>query len=213
MKKTTTDEKKAAILNVLKYMCRIFWGPDNEFCQEIMNGEFSKALIDLSENFDVDLSSAVSTVNDIADEHKDAESLCKHLTNCYVTLFINDLGGIPAPLYQSCYSPSSRQLMGHSAVEMKNRLEAHGLFISLPGNEPQDHLSIMLEYLYYLLNNGWMESQDEFINEAVLFARDNMQGWVKEFHARLSADGRSKFYVQSAMILCTVVSLIKKSGV
>ncbi len=190
-------------------MCRIFWGPDNEFCQDVFSGRFLKAVKDVSENFDVDLSSAVSTVSDIAYKHKNEESLCEHLTDSYVALFINDIAGIPAPLYQSCYSSSGRQLMGNSAIEMKNRLESHGLFVSLRGNEPQDHVSIEIEYLYYLLNTGWMETQDEFINEAVLFAGDNMHDWIKELQFRLSEDGRSEFYVQSAMILSTVVSLIK----
>ena len=211
MQPIRTDLKRTRCLAVLKTLCRIFWGPDLELCQDIMNGKFVKLLQDSSDSFNIDLSGAVRASVRLAGEYEDAEALCADLSEGYIALFISDIQGTPAPLYQSCYLASDSRLMGPPAADMRNRIERHGLSISLPGNEPADHLCIELEYLYYLLNKGWSESSGNDVQEAVRFAGDAMAGWVSLFYERIAADGRFPFYAIAAQLLCSIVRNLSES--
>jgi putative dimethyl sulfoxide reductase chaperone len=211
MQSILTDTKKTVCLDVLKILCRIFWGPDIELCQEVMNGKFVKLLQDASDSFRVDLSTAVKAAARLAGEYGNVETLCAVLSDGYVALFVNDIKGTPVPLYHSCYLASDHRLMGPPAMDMRSRLERHGLFISLPGNEPADHLSIELEYLYYLLNKGWSESSSNPIQEAVQFAGDSMAGWVCRFSDLIIVDGRFPFYAIAARLLCAIVQNLSES--
>ena len=177
-----------------------------------MNGKFVKLLQDASDSFKADLSTAVKAAARLASEYEDAEALCAALSDGYITLFVNDIKGTPAPLYHSCYLASDSRLMGPPAMDMRNRLEFHGLSISLSGNEPADHLSIELEYLYYLLNKGWSESSGNYVQEAVQFAGDSIYGWVHQFHERITADGRFPFYTIAALLLCPIVRILSESS-
>lgn len=212
MQTIIADPKRACSLNVLKTLCRIFWGPDLELCQNIMNGKFVKLLQNASDSFRADLSSAVTAADRLADQYKDAETLFVALSDGYIALFVNDIKGTPAPLYHSCYLDSENRLMGVSATDMRNRIERHGLSISLPGNEPADHLSIELEYLYYLLNKGWSESSAIYVLEAVQFAGGSMAAWVGRFFERISADGRFPFYTIAAQLLCAIVQNLSEAA-
>jgi putative dimethyl sulfoxide reductase chaperone len=210
MQPIITDPKRSLYLNVLKTLCRIFWGPDLQLCQDIMTGNFVKLLQDASDSLEADLSSIVKEAGWFAGVYEDAETLCATLNDGYIALFINDINAIPAPLYHSCYLASDSRLMGPPAMDMRNRIERHGLSISLPGNEPTDHLCIELEYLYYLLNKGWSESCSNHILEAIQFAGESMVGWVCRFRDRITADGRFPFYAISAQLLSAIVRNISE---
>jgi TorA-specific chaperone len=205
MQPIATELKRTRCLAVLKTLCRIFWEPDLELCQEIINGKFVRLLQDASDTFGADLSTAVASAVGLAGQYKDAEALCADLSEGYIALFISDIKGIPAPLYHSCYLASDSRLMGPPAIDMRNRIERHGLSVSLQGNEPADHLCIELEYLYYLLNKGWSESSGNHVQEAVQFAGDVMAGWVSLFYERIALDGRFLFYEVAAQLLCSIV--------
>ena len=211
MQPIRTDPRRARCLDALKILCRIFWGPDMAFCQDVVNGKFVELLQDISDSFMVDLTSAIEATVRLVSETKDAEALCAALSDGYVTLFVNDIQGTPAPLYHSCYQESGSRLMGPPAMDMKNRLEIHGLSISLSGNEPVDHLCIELEYLYYILNKGWTESSDTLIREAVQFAGDSMDGWVRRFYEKITGDGRFPFYIIAGQLLCMIVRILAES--
>jgi TorA-specific chaperone len=203
----------ALYLHLLKTLCRVFWGPDLSLCQEILSGEFVKLIQDSAVYFRIDLSVVVQTVNCLADEYKDPEALRTDLSDGYIALFINDISGIPAPLYQSCYQKSNSRLMGPPAFDMKNRLKNHGLSISLPGNEPADHLCIELEYIFYLLNRGLSESNSESIREAVQFCGESMADWVHQFCERVIGDGRFVFYAVAAELLSVTVRSLAENTI
>jgi putative dimethyl sulfoxide reductase chaperone len=211
MQSIHTDTKKTICLDILKTLCRIFWGPDLALCQDIVSGKFVTLLQEASNSFRADLSTAVREAARLAGEYEDAEALCAALSDGYVALFVNDINGIPAPLYHSCYLAPDHRLMGPPAREMRSRLERHCLSISLPGNEPADHLSIELEYLYFLLNKGWSESSRSHVREAVEFAGESMDAWVCRFYDRIVADGRFPFYSMAARLLCAIIRNLSES--
>jgi TorA maturation chaperone TorD len=71
-----------------------------------------------------------------------------------VRLFISNRTGITAPLFHSCYASGDGLLMGEPARMMREVLAAQGLDLAETVHEPPDHLSIELEYLYYLRERG-----------------------------------------------------------
>ena len=203
---------RSIYLNVLKILCRIFWGPEISLCQDIISGEFAKLFQDSAVFFKTVPSAAIQAVDCFAAEYQNAEALHVDLSDGYMALFVNDIKGISAPLYHSCYQTSNSRMMGTPAIDMNNRLKRHGLSISLPGNEPADHLCIELEYVYYLLLKGWSEFNSELIREAVHFCEESMVDCVCRFCERVTADGRFVFYTAAAELLrVTVQSLSEKT--
>jgi len=200
-KNCLNDLNRTFYLNILKTLCQIFWGPDISLCQDIISGELTKLLQEIAVSFKIDQTVAIQAVARIAAEYKSTEALYSDLSESYVALFVNDINEITAPLYHSCYQTSHSRLMGPPAIDMKNRLKRHGLSISLPGNEPADHLCIELEYIYYLLARGWSESNRELVNEAVQFCRESMADWVRQLCEKVTADGRFMFYVAGAELM------------
>lgn len=207
-----SDLSRTFYINILEVLCRIFWGPDISLCQDIISGELTQLLQDSAFFFKTDLSAAIHAVERIAVEHKNAEALCADLSVGYIALFVNDIRGITAPLYHSCYQTSNSQLMGPPAIDMKSRLKSHSLSISLPGTELADHLCIELEYIFYLLTRGWSEANSDLIAEAVEFCRESMADWVCQFCERVTVDGRFVFYAVAAELMSvTIQSLAEKT--
>jgi TorA maturation chaperone TorD len=95
--------------------------------------------------------------------------------------------------------------MGEPAIRMKRCLEAKGLAIDTRLSEPPDHLAIELEYLYFLLEKGWVDIDGAFIAEAASFATEIMFPWVTKFHDRLVAETECRFYPHISAILCATL--------
>jgi TorA maturation chaperone TorD len=98
--------------------------------------------------------------------------------------------------------------MGEPAIDMKNRYESKGLSLSDEIHEPPDHISIELEYLYFLLDKGWSDDDQELIREASAFAADVMLPWVSKFQIRLAAEKKCRFYPLIATMLTTILEII-----
>jgi len=103
----------------------------------------------------------------------------------YVRLFIAGPGGVPAPLYHSCHLDSPARTMGQPAMDMRERLHAADLETALASNEPPDHISNELEYLYFLLSQGWMGAP-EISAQGATFAAEVMLPWVRRFRETLT---------------------------
>jgi TorA-specific chaperone len=138
----------------------------------------------------------------------DGDSLYQHLEEGYVRLFISAKGSITAPLYESCYEFEGAPLMGRAAAEMKERFEAKGLSVAETIQEPPDHLSIELEYLYFLLDKGWGEQDDALVAEAAEFASDTLLPWVSELSEKLASEEECRYYPLMATIVVEILSVI-----
>ncbi len=147
-------------------------------------------------------------------------ALYDFLEESYVRLFVNAQNGIPAPLYHSCYqdteqADSQPRLMGEPAGFMRQLFMSKGLSLDNSLNEPPDHLSIELEYLYFLLQRGVTKQDNGAVDEAVSFAGTFMLPWVSLFRDRLTGRSTCPFYPFAAAILAShlhLVSLLKKTG-
>ena len=142
----------------------------------------------------------------------DGDSLYQHLEEGYVRLFISAKGGITAPLYESCYEFEGAPLMGRAAAEMKERFKTKNLSVADTIQEPPDHLSIELEYLYFLLDKGWREEDDALVTEAAEFASDTMLPWVSELSERLASEEKCQYYPIMAAIVVEILNFIGRQA-
>ncbi len=173
------------ILECLDLMSRVFWGPDPQFVETLWEGGFTDFFYHLDSMLDGKIVTFAADIQSLTSQFQDSDSLLGELNSVYVQLFVNSKEGVVAPLFQSCYQSDTSGLMGSAAIDMKNRFESKGLSLANCHNEPPDHLSIELEYLYYLLQKGWQENESELINEADSFTREVLIPWTGEFSKRI----------------------------
>ena len=205
----STEDQQQALLKILKKMTSVFWGPDLEKCTEMLQESFLGSFDTLAAqpgNWNV------HEISSVLKKFKNTGSLFQHLEEGYVRLFISDRGGVTAPLYESCYAniegDAKALLMGPPAIDMQNRFESKGLSLLKNIKEPPDHISIELEYLYFLLAKGWSVGDKDLIDEASTFAADVMLPWVTEFQAKLAAEKKCRFYPLMASLLTAVLDII-----
>jgi TorA-specific chaperone len=209
------DKKtQTALLDCLASLARLFWGPDPDICRALLRGSFLSPFEALEPRLNFEKAEIFTDLNGIINELADENTIFQYLEEAYVRLFINCREGLTAPLYASCYiagtaSDENAPLMGPPAVLMRKRFESKGLAMSEPMHEPPDHLSIELEYLYFLLKNGWADNDPGLMSEAVSFAGDAMLPWVTRLRERIADENRCRFY---PLITSVAVSILAYLG-
>jgi TorA-specific chaperone len=196
------------LLEGLGVISQIFWGPSVESCEHMLAPPFLQRLESLREISNGDLANLTRELASTIRGFSDADTLYQHLETGYIRLFVSTKEGIKAPLYESCYQFPNAPLMGKPAIHMKERFEAKGLSTGDNINEPPDHLSIELEYLYFLLEKGWREGDTALVAEAKNFASEIMLPWVSEFRERLATERECRFYTIVAEILTEILEVI-----
>lgn len=208
-----TEDHQQALLEILKEMAGVFWGPDLKKCTEMLQepilGAFDKFAVQRC-------AGDIHKIKSILKQFTNAQSFFQHLEEGYVRLFISDRKGVAAPLYESCYANSEdgekALLMGAPAIDMKNRYELKGLSLSKDIREPPDHISIEMEYLYFLLAKGWSDNDNDLIDEASTFAAEIMLPWISQFQARLVVEKKCRFYPLMASLLKAILEIIAGSN-
>jgi putative dimethyl sulfoxide reductase chaperone len=209
MKKLNTlpHEQQTALLEGIEALCRIFWGPDEASCEAMLAGELWRPFAVLATAMGTTTTQTLDRIRFETARFASAKKLHEHLEEIYVRLFIGSRLGITAPLYQSCYAYENAPLMGPPAEEMAARFMSKGLAISENRHEPPDHLSLQLEYLYFLLNGGWDLTDDDLTAEAASFAA-TMTPWVIRLREKLERDTGDRFYWMAAMLLVSCLQFI-----
>ncbi|UCE83411.1 MAG: molecular chaperone TorD family protein [Deltaproteobacteria bacterium] len=200
------------LLDGLKMVSQIFWGPSGDRCVEMVEEDYLVRLEELTAVIDEKSRGNLRQILSVIRSFKDGDSLCEYLEPAYVRLFISAKEGIPAPLYESCYEYENAPLMGKPASAMKERFEAKGLSIADEILEPPDHVSIELEYLYFLLGKGWNDKDEAYITEASAFASDVMLPWVSKLSKRLASEKECRFYPLSATVLMGILTILGDVG-
>ena len=193
--------EQTILLDGLKIMGRIFWGPSLEECTEMVKEKYLDRLQSLTSVLKSGADNGLHEIISIIKSFPDGDSLYQNLEEGYVRLFISAKGGITAPLYESCYELEGAPLMGAAATEMKERFEAKGLSVVDTIQEPPDHLSMELEYLYFLLDKGWRDQDGALVTEGSAFAAETMLTWVSKLHERLASEKQCLFYALMVSIL------------
>ena len=207
------EDEKQFLLEVVQKMSYFFWGPTLEQCQQMRQVPFwlpiEKGLLLLDPPAD----EVFTEIQTILNHYSTAQALFDGLEEEYVRLFISDRQGLQAPLYASCYvaaEPGERApLMGEPALAMQDRFRSQGLSLADDMREPPDHLSIELEYLYFLLRKGWADNDNQLLKEASSFAAAIMLPWVMMLQQALAEiETAGRFYPLITALLGEVLKLI-----
>jgi TorA-specific chaperone len=208
-----SNAQKDCLLQGLAFFSRIFWGPEQKTCAEIINESSLGWSSRLAPLLDPSFAKTVDELKTLTKKLCDDDALFRYLEESYIRLFVNARDGIPAPLYQSCYVAENAPLMGPPAVMMKQRFESAGLSMAGKVNEPPDHLSVQIEYLYFLLNKGFGEEDRNMIADASSFASETMRPWVAELHHNLARERRAFFYASMASALLCMLEFIGRLNI
>jgi putative dimethyl sulfoxide reductase chaperone len=208
-----TTVQQEALLNSFEKLCSVFWGPSLEKCREILSGDYLHPFGVLDGLLVYDPPHSLENLKKTVTGFSDDVSLFDFLEESYVRLFVNAQNGITAPLYHSCYQdtgqPDSQSgLMGESAGFMRQLFKSKKLSLANSINEPPDHLSIELEYLYFLLQHGLTKQDVKAVDEAASFAGTFMLPWVSQFRDRLLSRSTCPFYPFAAAILASDLYLV-----
>lgn len=102
-------------------------------------------------------------------------------------------------------------MMGAAALAMKQRLRQAGLALTGdPGLMP-DHLSVELEYLYFLLKPRPESATVTAAESASSFAGQVMLPWVRRLSRRLAAEAEDCFYPAMLSLTIFVLALIART--
>jgi TorA-specific chaperone len=209
------DKKmQTALLDGVASLARIYWGPDPDSSRELLQGSFLSPFEILESRVAFEPPDILADLKGIMNEWVDENAIFNTLEEAYVRLFINSRQGITAPLYASCYvdgTPPGENapLMGPPADLMRKRFASKRLAMSETMHEPPDHLSIELEYLYFLLQRGWTDSDPVLLSEGVSFAGEDMLPWVAKLQQRICDESRCRFY---PLITSVAVSILAYLG-
>lgn len=144
-----TEGEKVFMLRCLELLATIFRGPDAGTCSGML-AQGIPSLVSTCPEADRSILEPLMGMQAMLPEDHDV--FCEDLAALHISLFVNAPGGVPVPLYESCHVGESRQVMGPSALAMRQRFEQVG--VEPVQSEPPDHLPLEVEYLYLLLVRG-----------------------------------------------------------
>lgn len=121
------------------------------------------------------------------------------LEPAYTSLFINRLGGVPAPPYGSVYLDNDGQVMGPSAVRVAQCYRQAGLVVDSP--EPPDFLATELEFLFFLAELEAAGKEEESTRAQKLFYNELLLPWITPFCQRLATADPHRLYSWAANLL------------
>ena len=135
----------------------------------------------------------------------------KELNVDYAKLFVgpNDL---LAPPYGSVYLDGGRRVMGDSTMEVIKVYEEQGLVMDRDFKNLPDHITVELEFIYYLifkeieaLERSDMHGAYEFIKEQKFFLDRFLKSWIGPFCDKMKEGAMSEFYRSLADCVCTFI--------
>jgi len=170
-----------------RFLAGLFAYPDPELVAALARGEGMEA-------------ARLTGINDTPPTLPDDEPLAD-LEAGFTDLFINRLGGVPAPPYGSIYLEQAGILMGASTLKVLDAYRREGLSLEGSG-EPPDYLATELEFLYYLvgqeeeaLQERQVETARDFSLKQRAFLSELLMPWLPVFCRRLeTAPGGHPLY-------------------
>ena len=180
-----------------KLLAVCFYEPEKTlFTEEKLSENLGYLLEDISRDAQIAAERMQSALCEISQEK---------LSIDHASLFVGPFELIAAP-YGSVYIDKKRTVMGESTLYAARCYQEAGLSVDI--KEPQDHIAIELEFMYYLCGkeaaarqDSRMEDADYFKDLQVRFYYNAMRPWVKEFCDAIQAGAKEKFYLNVAMCL------------
>ena len=119
-------------------------------------------------------------------------------------LFVGPYMLYAAP-YGSVYLDGERKVMGESTLDVINRYQEAGLETAKSFKDAPDHITVELEFMYYLIFKeleAFSEPDSEtalgFVQKQKYFLEDHLMAWVPEFAGSIKKYAENRFYLYLA---------------
>ncbi|WP_180954936.1 TorD/DmsD family molecular chaperone [Bacillus sp. V3-13] len=115
---------------------------------------------------------------------------------------------IPAPPWESVYRTRERILFGEPTLKMREKLRDFDLHYEEEHKEPEDHISVELEFMNYLIDKTmWSidEENEKECSKALYYQfrllDEHLMKWIEPFTADILLNTTSCLYKGSALFL------------
>ncbi len=166
---------------VYKSFAKLFSYPDEELITLVSSGVVFELfeVLNLSEYNSLKIDKWIKSFDN-------EEQLLEDLQVEYTRLFINTFPTLPAPMYKSFYE--DKELLGSSIGSLIDTYEKYGFEVSEDENELPDNLSLLLEFVYRLNQEGYSkDEQNIFVEKYVL-------SWTHELEQKILENAEIDFY-------------------
>jgi len=129
----------------------------------------------------------------------------------YAKLFVGP-NELLAPPYGSVYLDGKKMVMGDSTMEVIKLYEEHGLSMDSEFRNLPDHITVELEFMYYLifkeieaLEKSQWDAALDLIKTQELFFDKFLERWVKQFCDKIRQGTDNAFYTSLADCLSVFI--------
>ncbi|TWH49021.1 molecular chaperone [Sporomusa sp. KB1] len=136
-----------------------------------------------------------------------AEALVQKLQPEFTRLFIGPRH-LPAPPYESVYRSAERVLMQAITIEVREKYRDAGLEVKNLNHEPDDHIGLELEFMYYLnrkaleaLTRGDVPAMLAALDAQSRFLTGHLSQWVSTFCDDIAGNTCQEFFRYMAEFL------------
>lgn len=119
----------------------------------------------------------------------------------YSKLFLGPFE-VVAPPYASIYLDQEEAFAGRTQTEVLAIYSKGGLQLPPLAGETPDHISVELEFLYFLLVKAIQEAEGDYLEQAQQFTTSHLLEWLPGFLAQLELAPEARFY-------CCLVKMIQ----
>lgn len=140
-------------------------------------------LLEQLSNLNSEAASYISCMQTELDQGCDLEILRIEHTRLFIGPY-----SLPAPPYGSVYMENERKVMGDSSMDAKKRYQSFGIDISDSIKEVPDHISVELEFMFFLIykeiesiQSNLPEQAQEILYHQKSFLTDHLNMWVADF--------------------------------
>ncbi len=127
----------------------------------------------------------------------------------YSKLFVGP-NHIEAAPYSSVYLDNQALVFGKSTQEAINFYIESGLDPSKENKEPPDHIATELEFMYFLIFNGIINSDKNKIKQSKEFFRKHLGAWAGQFADKIINNSENKYYKNLAKLFSIFIKKEKE---
>jgi putative dimethyl sulfoxide reductase chaperone len=111
---------------------------------------------------------------------------------------------IVAPLWESYYRSKDRLLFGETTLQVREQYHRFGQQFSKENNEPDDHLTVELEFMTFLIEHSFTSSGSldfDWIEGQHYFLTHHLSQWIPMLCKQIIENTESDLYKGAALLL------------
>ena len=166
---------------IYKTFSKLCYYPDEELAGLLKNGVITEFLMSLDPE-----NKEIQKLEEWVDSFNSAEKLLEELQVEYTSLFITNFPSVPAPMFKSYYFEN--EILGESTERIMDIYEEYNFKVSDLMKEPADHLAILLEFIYRIIQI------DNTYYFQIKFIKDEILSWMTPFKESVDSASTNVFY-------------------